>query len=748
MKLLNCVNLQIEEFFGSSIPSEYAILSHTWEVGEVTFQDLSDIQAIEDKPGWAKIKRACQLALEQGYSHAWVDTCCIDKTNFTELTEAINSMFKWYARSTVCYAYLADVGGENTIQLQDSRWFTRGWTLQELIAPCRVEFYDKDWKFLGTRADLSDEIQQRTRIHQDFLAHSVGDIEDLLTTIPLGCRMSWAAGRVTTREEDLAYCLLGIFGVSMPLLYGEGKKAFIRLQEEIIRGTHDTSLFAWSYPRSEPAHEPRQHYFGILAESPDLFAGVTSLERVVQTEPTEYSITNKGFQIMAKTYGPLKTGDNLHMELGWRLKTVDGAGDMDLFVLLRDQGDGILVRSSPYIVHIKSSTHIDYIESLRSIAPFAREEQPLTIRKTMNAQQSLALETSHDEPLGWTGPHGCAGNYCLFANRGYAGGRGVVIISTPENVQKLKKMEEGLDMQSEKDPSSSNPPFRITEVEGKGLGMIANKSLARGDTVMLKTAVLIAHRAFIEHTPPEEQRPLLDAVAGHLPSSTRETFLGQMGHFGGHKVTDIMQTNSFQMDLGGGAQGDGHHYGNFPEVSRYNHDCRPNVAFHISDSDGRHRTTVVKPVKPGEELTISYLDQLDPRSVRQHRAKLAWGFECGCSQCGLAEKQAAASDQRLMDIQEIERALSDINARVTTALIEKFLKLYRDERLESKLAGAYTIAALNFNLLGHAKQAVKYAKLAAEAGVIENGAGAPDVEAMRTLAADPKKHFTWRGRMK
>ncbi|EQB55494.1 hypothetical protein CGLO_04585 [Colletotrichum gloeosporioides Cg-14] len=366
------------------------------------------------------------------------------------------------------------------------------------------------------------------------------------------------------------------------------------------------------------------------------------------------------------------------------------------------------------------------------------------VAKTENqSERNLRNNTRQNEPVEWTGPHGCAGNFCLYANRGFAAGRGVVIISTLENVQKLKGME--AKFQIADDPSASKPSFRVTEVEGKGLGMIANKSLARGDTVMLKTPVLIAHRAFIERTPPAEQHPLLDFVAQLLPASTRETFLGQMGHFGGHKVVDIMQTNSFQMDLGGGAQGDGHHYGNYPEVSRYNHDCRPNVAFHIG-ADGRHQTTVVRPVKSGEELTISYLDQLGVRSERQHRAKLAWGFECGCSQCSLAKKQAAASDQRLMDIQEIDRSLSDINARVTTALIERFLKLHKEERLESKLAGAYTIAALNFNLLGHAKQCVKYAKLAVEAGLMENGPGTADVEAMQKLAADPKGHFTWRGR--
>ncbi|KXH39128.1 hypothetical protein CSAL01_03159 [Colletotrichum salicis] len=368
-------------------------------------------------------------------------------------------------------------------------------------------------------------------------------------------------------------------------------------------------------------------------------------------------------------------------------------------------------------------------------------------KQNTETNQRQRNETTETVPLGWTGPHGCAGAYCLYANRGFANGRGIVIISTPENVQKAKSLEQDLQTPDrEDDPSSRNPSFQIAEVEGKGLGMLANKTLARGDTVMLKTPVLLAHRTFIERTPQVDRHFLLDSVTSFLPAATRKTFLSQMGHFGGHKVSDIMVTNSFQMDLGGGAQGDGHHYGNFPEVSRYNHDCRPNVAFRI---DGlRHRTTIVRPVKPGEELTISYLDQLGVRSVRQHRAKRAWGFECGCSQCSLPKKLISASDQRLMEMEELERQLSDIGAKVTVAMVEKFLKLYKEERLESKLAGAYTTAALNFNLLGRNKLAVKYARLAVEAGTIESGPEMGDVEAMRELAADPKKHFTWRGRLR
>ncbi|TEA15067.1 Secondary metabolism regulator laeA [Colletotrichum sidae] len=338
----------------------------------------------------------------------------------------------------------------------------------------------------------------------------------------------------------------------------------------------------------------------------------------------------------------------------------------------------------------------------------------------------------------------CTGKYCLYANRDFDAGRGIVIVSTPANVQKLKDVGQRLQCEDLEAQLPSNPPFHIAEVAGKGVGLIANKTLTRGDNVMLKSPVLVAHRAFIEKTPAAEQHLLLDAVLDFLPRMTRSGFLDQMGHFGGHKISDIMATNSFQVDLGGA---DGHHYGNYPEVSRYNHDCRPNVVFHIS-SDLRHRTTVVRSVEPGTELTISYLDPLGTRSVRQHRARGAWGFECGCSQCSLPKWEAAVSDQRLMEMDELEKKLSDAGARVTKKMLKRFVKLYEEERLEAKLAGAYTTAALNFNLLGEKNLAVKYANLAVQAGSIENGEHAPDVEAMRTLAADPKRHFTWRARLR
>jgi hypothetical protein len=137
MRLVNTHSLQLEEFIfdGRGRPT-YAILSHTWGKEEVIFFDMADLDKARAKAGFAKVEGACSLAASQGYDYIWIDTCCIDKSSSAELSEAINSMYRWYQWAKVCYAYLVDV--QNPNQLEESKWFTRGWTLQELIAPSRV----------------------------------------------------------------------------------------------------------------------------------------------------------------------------------------------------------------------------------------------------------------------------------------------------------------------------------------------------------------------------------------------------------------------------------------------------------------------------------------------------------------------------------------------------------------------------------------------------------------------------------
>lgn len=220
------------EFVGQNIP-RYAILSHTWGADneEVTFKDLENSVG-QRKSGYNKLIFCGKQAAKDDLQFFWVDTCCIDKSSSAELSEAINSMFCWYHNAAKCYAFLSDVsisGSSQQIQaIQNSRWFTRSWTLQELLAPTSVEFFSAEGKKVGDRISLVQEIHNITGISVRALQGSP------LSQFNVNERMSWAKGREAKREEDAAYSLLGIFDIHMPLIYGEGRqKAFIRLRKEI-----------------------------------------------------------------------------------------------------------------------------------------------------------------------------------------------------------------------------------------------------------------------------------------------------------------------------------------------------------------------------------------------------------------------------------------------------------------------------------------------------------------------------------
>jgi hypothetical protein len=289
MRLLNSRTCKLEDFSGKEIPG-YAILSHRWEEEEMTLQDLQEGNT--EKLGYKKVKAFADRAAENGISYVWVDTCCIDKTSSAELSEAINSMYRWYNKAKICYAYLSKVPAGTDCMLQDSafaksEWFTRGWTLQELIASQQLMFYAKDWSVLGTKFDLQTPLSKITGIDVAVLQGRHPG------TVSIAQRMSWASGRSTTRDEDMAYCLLGIFDVNMPLLYGEGEKAFIRLQEEIMRISNDHSLFAWKDTTPGP-NLPR----GPLARNPKEFAESHNIIGFTRRTPAApYSMTNKGLRI-------------------------------------------------------------------------------------------------------------------------------------------------------------------------------------------------------------------------------------------------------------------------------------------------------------------------------------------------------------------------------------------------------------------------------------------------------------------
>ncbi|RDX40851.1 HET-domain-containing protein [Lentinus brumalis] len=254
----------------------YAILSHVWakkgDVGYVPEQTYQDVRAIQSSiprgelalPRLSrKIRHFCEIARNDGFDLGWVDSACIDKTSSSELSEAINSMYNWYRYASACYAIIHDVSDaadekEQREQFRSSKWFTRGWTLQELLAPSVVLFLSDKWRVIGSKHTLAPLIGSVTGIERSVLT-----LEQPLEDVSVARRMSWAASRETSREEDEAYSLMGIFGVNMPTTYGEGRYAFIRLQEEILKHIPDQTIFAWgpvltrhNFTFSNPSHLP------------------------------------------------------------------------------------------------------------------------------------------------------------------------------------------------------------------------------------------------------------------------------------------------------------------------------------------------------------------------------------------------------------------------------------------------------------------------------------------------------------
>ena len=278
---------KVLEFCGDETTT-YVILSHRWINGtEVEYEDMVDLarmdvderDEIRKRLGYKKILDICKQAKGDGYDWVWVDTCCIDKRSSAELSEAINSMYRWYENSMVCYAYLHDVSDpffpteSDESRYPDSNgwpeWFSRGWTLQEMIAPRNVLFFNTDWQHIGDKRMLVNTLYRITRVPRPILKDGLSGNRPCIAQI-----MSWAANRTTTRVEDKAYSLMGLLDVNMPMLYGEGKKAFHRLQLEIIRTPNDQSIFAWG------RHSKNVRTGSILADDPSLFEGCSRMELI------------------------------------------------------------------------------------------------------------------------------------------------------------------------------------------------------------------------------------------------------------------------------------------------------------------------------------------------------------------------------------------------------------------------------------------------------------------------------------
>lgn len=416
IRLIDTATLRPSLYESDKDTPRYAILSHTWEYGkEVTLQELEELEVKEiktplrsipdrdsyyypahptrNRTGFAKIVECCRQARLRGLRYVWVDTCCIDKKDPTELGEAINSMFRWYQHAAECYVYLSDINlasissrelgvemnepynkdikdkGENGIlrglqerfreilrekdnetthamdrapasrafyePLARCRWFTRGWCLQELIAPLKMEFYDAEWHCLGSKQSLSGILFEITGISPSVLnLHQ-------LDSIPVAVKMAWAARRQTTRVEDRAYCLLGMFNIYMPLLYGEGAHAFRRLQEEIIKRSDDLSIFAplaiGMDNDGRVAHDlvPRD----LFASGPEAFKNIKHIKKSKsQIGPGSFAMTNNGLHFTGAILKTNMKDQVFKLGLNHNAATSEGGELRGLQVLLKKVG--------------------------------------------------------------------------------------------------------------------------------------------------------------------------------------------------------------------------------------------------------------------------------------------------------------------------------------------------------------------------------------------------------------------------
>ncbi|KLO92031.1 beta transducin-like protein [Fusarium fujikuroi] len=431
--LVETQRISFVEFYGDR--PRYAILSHTWETHqEITYQDCNR-ESSKAKTGYDKIRKTCELALGDGLDYVWIDTCCIDKSSSAELTEAINSMFLWYQEAAVCYVYLVDKFEGSS--LGDCRWFSRGWTLQELIAPKFMSFFNNSWDCIGSKNSLMGQLAVITPIDPDILRHNAP-----ISSACIAKRLSWAAGRKTTRVEDMAYCLLGICNIHMPLLYGEGKIAFRRLQEEIIRSTYDLSLLAWTPPVSSDVVE--EEYCGFLADSVNHFASCSEMYSVTDSlmDEGEISVSNKGLRLMARVCVLDYSDQGYRYVLKLDCMAPGFEGDF-LTIPMRKVGPNTFVRAhslceSDYSFHLETAswgesafytvTLLTTMPSLAVRSPFSVARGPDLISSSRLTLVSIelpsdisivyAVETPvkfwNAEDRAFFGPHGSYQNWGAF----------------------------------------------------------------------------------------------------------------------------------------------------------------------------------------------------------------------------------------------------------------------------------------------------------------------------------------------
>ncbi|KAK4144437.1 uncharacterized protein C8A04DRAFT_36681 [Dichotomopilus funicola] len=352
-------------------------------------------------------------------------------------------------------------------------------------------------------------------------------------------------------------------------------------------------------------------------------------------------------------------------------------------------------------------------------------------------------------PAPWTGPEHCSTEYCVYSNP-HASHAGLSMITTTHNLSDdTLTANSGLEIELK-----PGIDYYEAEIPGKGIGLIANRTIYKGEIILQRGPALLIQSTPHVHVPPDRRLEMYEAAVDRLPSETRKHFLRQVGD----TVLDKVQRNAFRVFVSGNGT-DSAHLGVFPEVSKINHACRPNLHYRLNNTT--HTTIAVRDIPPGEELTLTYIYAKLPLAERLTRLR-DWGFTCTCSQCIQPTSAAAASDRRLRQIADLEREIDQLMSRrplpphmaaqgmkqadreIRPGLVAKLVELYEREELWGSLAAPYAKAALVHAMFGLEEEARGYAEKAVGALLRETGERAKDLPSMRRLVGDPRRHWAWR----
>ncbi|KAF1969980.1 SET domain-containing protein [Bimuria novae-zelandiae CBS 107.79] len=376
---------------------------------------------------------------------------------------------------------------------------------------------------------------------------------------------------------------------------------------------------------------------------------------------------------------------------------------------------------------------------------------------TDNIQQNhtVTLEEARElvqdvEDFPWTFLPECYSNgdnqepLCVFSDQNFASGRGIVLVTTsPLAYQMLKKPAFSQPDALSRINQHDNPPFEERDFPGKGRGLVANKTLHRGDQIFASTPLVLTHPAIYDLVESERLR-LQHHGVDTLPPTTQSLFWKLLGHFKGDPVEDRINTNAFDIAIDHVQQ-----YAVMPEIAMLNHDCRPNAAYFWDEETLSHYVHATQTIYPGEEITITYINNERKREARMAHLKANWGFDCTCSSCAAHPVFAAGSDARMQAIEDIIEALNDwsSSSTATPEVAELLISLYEQERLQASMGVAYKHASEVYSSFGDRYMAIKYAQLSIELLHLDRGFNDVDVRFMIAMAKDPEQSWSWKKRV-